>query len=90
MISAYAPTLEVSEANPELRELFYNQLDSTVSTVASRDACVNLGDFNSFADSVKRSLFDCLKSCLLVCACYPLLPYELDLSGSKSNYQTFV
>ena len=41
-------------------------------------------------DSVKRSLFDCLKSCLLVCACYPLLPYELDLSGSKSNYQTFV
>ena len=26
----------------------------------------------------KRSLFDCLKSCLLVCACYPLLPYELD------------
>ena len=31
IISAYAPTLEVSEANPELRELFYNQLDSTVS-----------------------------------------------------------
>ena len=31
VISAYAPTLEVSEANPELRELFYNQLDSTVS-----------------------------------------------------------
>ena len=41
-------------------------------------------------DSVKQSLFDCLKSCLLVCACYPLLPYELHLSGSKSNYQTFV
>ena len=31
VISAYAPTLEVREANPELRELFYNQLDSTVS-----------------------------------------------------------
>ena len=58
VISAYAPTLEVREANPELRELFYNQLDSTVSRdsclvstvgVASRDACVVLGDFNSFA-----------------------------------------
>ena len=31
VISAYAPTLEVREANPELRELFYNQLDSTVT-----------------------------------------------------------
>ena len=47
VISAYAPTLEVSEANPEVRELFYSQLDSTVSTVASRDACVVLGDFNA-------------------------------------------
>ena len=46
---------------------------STVG-VASRDACVVLGDFNSFAYT------------------YGHLPgaYELDLSGSKSNYQTFV
>ena len=41
VISAYAPTLEVSEANPELRE--------RARTVASRDACVVLGDFNYFA-----------------------------------------
>ena len=50
VISAYAPTLEVSEANPELRELFYNQLDSTVSTVAKtgsgwRDFPDNIGRF---------------------------------------------
>ena len=58
VISAYAPTLEVSEANPEVRELFYSQLDSTVSTVASRDACVVLGDFNAKTGSGWRDFPD--------------------------------
>ena len=51
-------SIEVIEANPEVRELFYSQLDSTVGTVASRDACVVLGDFNSKTGSGWRDFPD--------------------------------
>ena len=39
-------------------DVFYDQLDSTVSTVASRDACVVLGDFNAKTGSGWRDFPD--------------------------------
>ena len=47
IISAYAPTLSVSEKNPETREEFYQQLEGTVNSIACRNTVVVLGDFNA-------------------------------------------
>lgn len=47
MLSVYAPTLEVSEANPEIREQFYSDLEAVLATLSSRDALVIAGDFNA-------------------------------------------
>ena len=47
IICAYAPTLERSEAKPELREAFYAELDSVVQKRKSRNACIIAGDFNA-------------------------------------------
>ena len=47
IICAYAPTLERSEAKPELREAFYTELDSVVQKLKSRNACIIAGDFNA-------------------------------------------
>ena len=46
-ISAYAPTLNMSEKYPELREDFYDQLDKTVKSISSRNIVLILGDFNA-------------------------------------------
>ena len=47
IVSAYAPTLSVSEKQPHLREQFYDELDSTVRLFSSRHLVVVLGDFNA-------------------------------------------
>ena len=43
VISAYAPTLQISEQNPVLREEFYEQLDSVISKVRSRNIVLMVG-----------------------------------------------
>ena len=47
VLSVYAPTLEVSEATPEIREQFYSDLEAVLATLSSRDALVIVGDFNA-------------------------------------------
>ena len=48
VIVAYAPTLDVSERNPEVREEFYRTLSQVSSKLdKSRHALVTLGDFNA-------------------------------------------
>lgn len=47
VITAYAPTLSVSQKHPNICEDFYNQLDRTISDVPKRNICVILGDFNA-------------------------------------------
>lgn len=46
-ISCYAPTLVKSEEDPEVRENFYEQLESTIQKIANRDILVVSGDFNA-------------------------------------------
>ena len=47
LISIYAHTHEKSEKTPELREDFYEALDSVISRVPKRDEIVLTGDFNA-------------------------------------------
>ena len=47
IINAYAPTLPVSESNPEVRESFYDELESVVRSVSNRDYMIIAGDFNA-------------------------------------------
>ena len=46
-ISAYAPTLPESKKSPEVREDFYNVLDSVINKVNKRDFLVIGGDLNA-------------------------------------------
>ena len=54
IISAYAPTLESSEKNPEVRENFYNDLDSVIKKHKSRHITIIAGDFNAKTGSAKN------------------------------------
>ena len=61
MVCAYAPTLEKSEAKPELRDKFYAELDSVVQKSKSRNALIIAGDFNAktgsaFQDELYKSV----------------------------------
>lgn len=47
VFAVYAPTLEVSEKNPEVRQEFYDQLDAAVSKIAKRNPVAVLGDLNA-------------------------------------------
>ena len=47
LISAYAPTLDKSEKNPDVSEQFYNELNSVVTTVRKRNFLLVAGDFNA-------------------------------------------
>ena len=47
VISAYAPTLEKSKTNPQLREDFYNQLTGTLNKTPKNHLTLVLGDFNA-------------------------------------------
>ena len=47
LISALAPTLDVSEKKPETRQEFYDTLDQIIQSVSNRDLLVVAGDFNA-------------------------------------------
>ena len=47
IVSAYAPTLEKSEKNLELREDFYTKLDSVLKNFKTRHIVILCGDFNA-------------------------------------------
>ena len=47
IICAYAPTLDASEKNPEIRENFYNDLQSYISDAPSSSMIIIGGDFNA-------------------------------------------
>ena len=61
VISAYAPTLEVSTTIPEVRDAFYAELDSVIRQSKSRHALIVTGDMNAktgsaFKDSAYRNV----------------------------------
>ena len=47
VISVYAPTLKNSEQNLEIREELYEQLDTAISKVGTRNVVLLLGHFNA-------------------------------------------
>ena len=46
-MSVYAPTLEYSEKDPDTTDAFYNELESVIKNLKSRDNLVRAGDFNA-------------------------------------------
>ena len=46
LVSAYAPTLNKSEKNPQVRENFYSELESVIKKHKSRHITIIGGDFN--------------------------------------------
>lgn len=47
MISAYAPTIPISEKNSVIKEDFYNELESLTKLVPKRNTLIIAEDFNS-------------------------------------------
>lgn len=47
MICAYAPTLTTSNRNPQIRETFYDNLQSVLATARKKDIVILAGDFNA-------------------------------------------
>ena len=47
IISAYAPTLEIRKKHPQKCEQFYDELQSLIKTVKTRDLLIVTGDFNA-------------------------------------------
>src|SRR5258708_26107701 len=47
LICAYAPTLINSEKNPDIRNIFYNQLESIISNETNNSVLIIGGDFNA-------------------------------------------
>ena len=54
IISAYAPTLDKSEKNKDIREKFYTDLDSIIKKHKSRHITIVAGDFNAKTGSAKN------------------------------------
>ena len=54
IISAYAPTLELSIKQPEKSETFYDELESLIHTVKARDFLIIAGDFNAKTGSAYK------------------------------------
>eukprot|EP00794_Sanderia_malayensis_P010172 gene10172-11213_t len=46
-ISTYAPTLEVSEKDPNIREKYYKELDDVIRKVSRRNILIVTGDMNA-------------------------------------------
>ena len=46
IMSIYVPTLECSEKDPDTADAFYNELESVIKNVKSRDNHVIAGDFD--------------------------------------------
>lgn len=47
IICAYAPTLPISEKNPEIRDSFYSDLDNLINSISKRHILILTGDFNA-------------------------------------------
>ena len=47
LVNAYAPTLPISEERPEIRESFYEDLESVVTRISKREYLIVAGDFNA-------------------------------------------
>jgi len=57
VIVAYASTLKVSEANPDIRDDFYSALDKvTKETSKSRHIVITLEDFNAKTGSALENI----------------------------------
>ena len=46
-MSIYAPTLEYREKDSDTFDILYNELESVIKNVKSRDSLVIAGDFNT-------------------------------------------
>ena len=60
IISAYAPTLEVSRKNPVKREEFYDDLESLINTVPKNHILVIGGDMNAKTGSGYKNYTKCM------------------------------
>ena len=54
IINCYAPTLPKSNKQEEIREEFYNDLDSITSTISKRSVLFVVGDFNAKTGSAHK------------------------------------
>ena len=55
MLSVYAPTLNRSEKNHEIREKFYTKLDSILRNISNRYIVIIAGDFNAKTGSASKN-----------------------------------
>ena len=60
IISAYAPTLPVSEKDPKIREDFYTTLENIMNTLPKRDVLVVAGDYNAKTGTGCKQYPDCM------------------------------
>ena len=55
ILSVYAPTLNRSEKNHEIRENFYTKLDSILRNISNRYIVIIAGDFNAKTGSASKN-----------------------------------
>ena len=55
ILSVYAPTLNRSEKNHEIREKFYTKLDSILRNISNRYIVIIAGDFNAKTGSASKN-----------------------------------
>ena len=55
ILSAYAPTINRSEKNNEIRENFYTRLDSSIRNISSRHIITIAYDFNAKNGSAAKN-----------------------------------
>ena len=55
MLSVYAPTLNRSEKNHEIRENFYTKLDSILRNISNRHIVIIAGDSNAKTGSASKN-----------------------------------
>ena len=55
ILSVYAPTLNISKKNHEIRENFYTKLDSILRNISNRHIVIIAGDFNAITGSAAKN-----------------------------------
>ena len=60
LILTYAPTLEVSEKDENIREEFYGVLNNTVNGINRRDMLIIAGDMNTKIGSGHHDYLECM------------------------------
>ncbi len=61
-IATYAPTLEVSEKKPAIRDEYYLELESVVNTVSKRDILIVGGDQNAKLGTAHEEYLESISS----------------------------